>query len=758
MHALQSLDIALFRFINGNMANGFLDVLMPIASGNAFFYPILVVAAVALIWKGGVRGIVCVIVLGLVLAIGDGWICREIKQAVGRERPFLALPDVRCLIGRGGSPSLPSSHAANWFAATTVAFMYYRRSLWGMLPLALVVSFSRVYNGVHYPSDVVAGAVLGTGYAIATVLVLNGVWRWAGRNWFPLWWEKFPSIVAPNPADLSEEEPEFAPRRRLGSEPSSATAPRHASLDEHWLRLGYLVTGILLLARLAYIGSGMIQLSEDEAYQWLWSKHLALSYYSKSPLIAYTQFLGTSLWGDNAFGVRFFSPVIAAILSIILLRFFAREINARAGFFLLLVVTATPILSVGSVLMTVDPLSVLFWTAAMVSGWRAVRSEPKAALGPWLWTGVWMGLGFLSKYTELFQLLCWAVFFSLHAPARRHLRRAGPYLALLVNLLLTLPVVLWNAQRGWVTLYHVADDAGASHAWKPTLTYFWEFLGAEAGLLNPIFFIGAVWAAVMVWRRQRHNPLLLYFLSMGAPLFLGYLVWSFHSRIYPNWIAPSIAPLFCLMIAYWDTRLRLGVRAIKPWLAAGVSLGLVAVLLGHNTDWIGKFTGGRYLPAGLDPLRRVRGWADLARLAGQVRQELAAEGKPVFIIGDHYGLVGEISFYLPEAKAAVKEQPLVNYQTSSFPRNQFFFWPGYANRMGENAIFVHELDRVNPEPIAAPEKLRNEFQSVTDLGAREVMYRGEVMRRFQLFACRGLKPESGQTELNAKAQSGEGAK
>ena len=71
----------------------------------------------------------------------------------------------------------------------------------------------------------------------------------------------------------------------------------------------------------AYIGSGKIELSEDEAYQWLWSKHPALSYYSKPPLIAYTQFLGTHLWGDTEFGVRFFSPVIAAVLSLLVLRF-----------------------------------------------------------------------------------------------------------------------------------------------------------------------------------------------------------------------------------------------------------------------------------------------------------------------------------------------------------------------------------------------------------------------------------------------------
>ena len=240
-------------------------------------------------------------------------------------------------------------------------------------------------------------------------------------------------------------------------------------MDEHWFRLGCIWIAVLLLVRLAYLASGAIELSRDEAYQWLWSKHLALSYYSKPPLIAYTQFLGTTLFGDTAFGVRFFAPVIAALLSLIVLRFFAREANTRAGFFLLLIITATPLMSVGAVLMTIDPLSVLFWTAAMVAGWRAVQDN--STVREWLWVGLWMGLGFLSKYTELFQLLCWAVFFVLWPPGRKQLRRPGPYLALLVNLVCALPVLIWNGQHHWITVTHVAGVAGMGSAWKPTLRY-----------------------------------------------------------------------------------------------------------------------------------------------------------------------------------------------------------------------------------------------------------------------------------------------
>ena len=114
----------------------------------------------------------------LIVGTNDGLVCNTLKHAVARPRPFVTLPEARVFgkigdgyvppeinadgvdmaAGKGSHNSMPSSHAANWFAATMALFLFYRRSLWFMLPLALGVSFSRIYNGVHYPSDVLAGA------------------------------------------------------------------------------------------------------------------------------------------------------------------------------------------------------------------------------------------------------------------------------------------------------------------------------------------------------------------------------------------------------------------------------------------------------------------------------------------------------------------------------------------------------------------------------------------------------------------------
>ena len=782
MHWLEAIDVGVFRFINGTLSNSVFDVIMPFASGNKFFFPALAVVGILLLWKGGKRGWLCALMIALILWPGDSFICSTIKRSVARPRPFVTLPDVRqpeetttvriSQVPRMerwqsnfGSPeglpnhnSFPSSHAANWFAATMICYVFYRRSWRFMVPLACLVAFSRIYNGVHYPSDVLAGAFLGAGYAIAGMCAIESLWRFIGQRWLPLWWEILPSLVNVRPGmPASEDDTESSP---LVTRHTSHVT-RRTSLDLHWLRLGYLFVAFSFFANLLYLQSGLIELSEDEAYQWTWSKHLALSYYSKPPLIAYIQWLGTHLWGDTQFGVRFFSPVIGAILGVLLLRFFARHVNARAGFFLVLIVSATPLLALGSILMTIDPLSVLFWTAAMIAGWRAV--QPGAKTSAWLWTGLWMGLGFLSKYTELLQLLCWVVFFILWKPARIHLRKPGPYVALLVNALCTVPVLIWNQQHHWITVTSVAGNAGADQHWQLSWSHlvdFSSFLGVESVILNPLFFIAAIWASIVFWRRMRHDPRLVYLFSMGAPLFLVYMLWSFHSSIKPNWIAPSVLPLFCVMMIYWDTRWRLGVGAIKRWLIAGLVLGFAGVALLHETNLVQHFAG-RPLPAKIDPMTRVRGYEQMASIVEDARAKLLAEGKPVFIIASHYGTTGLMSFYIPEARTNVATDPLVYCQPTRRPENQFYFWPAYNDsRAGQNAIYLKEfglpplvhnwiwlwlkgepmdnLPREQPTPRPPPQVLLQGFDSLKDLGLYEVRYHGRVFHIFQLYECRNL--------------------
>src|ERR1019366_8515010 len=221
MHWLQTLDTNLFFFVNRSLVNPFFDWLMPVLSGNNGvkneFIVLAVAAGLALFCFGNRRARLCVLLMVLIVATNDGLLCNTIKHAVARPRPFVTLPEARVFgsVGQGYVPpeinqygvdmaankgsriSMPSSHAANLFAATMVAFLFYRRSLWFMLPLALGVSFSRVYNGVHYPSDVLAGAILGAGYATAGIFGLQAAWNWIGKKWFPQWHAQLPHLLNP---------------------------------------------------------------------------------------------------------------------------------------------------------------------------------------------------------------------------------------------------------------------------------------------------------------------------------------------------------------------------------------------------------------------------------------------------------------------------------------------------------------------------------------------------------------------------------
>ncbi len=494
-------------------------------------------------------------------------------------------------------------------------------------------------------------------------------------------------------------------------------------------------------------------MSGDEAYQWTWSKHLALSYYSKPLGIALFQKLGTLIGGDTTFGVRFCSPLLAAIMGFMILRFLTREAGPRLAFWVLIATLATPLLCVGSVLMTIDPPLVLCWMGATIAGWRALQPDGKTR--DWLIAGLAIGLGFLCKYTAALQLICFVIFFALQSASRIHLRKSGPWLALGVFALCTLPVIIWNSQHDWITLTHVKANARLDQPWQPTLKYFWEFLFGQMGLLNPIFFFAMLWASIAFWKRRVEKPLWLFLACMGAPLFYGYWLYSLHSRVQLNWPIAAAPPLFCLAALYWQTR----PVAAKRLLIGGLLIGLPVVALLHDTS-LTKFLIAK-LPGDVDIAHRSRGWRETAQVVEQERRNFDTKA---FVIADDYGAAGLYSIYSPAARTAVgSPTPLVYSFLGDHAGNQFYFWDDYdyrKHRHGENAIYVDHLDayklengwvwkwlrhqpvnfRDVPPTGHVPSELAGQFETVTNLGIREIKISdGRVFHRVQIFGCYHLK-------------------
>jgi 4-amino-4-deoxy-L-arabinose transferase-like glycosyltransferase len=108
--------------------------------------------------------------------------------------------------------------------------------------------------------------------------------------------------------------------------------------------------------------------------------------------------VGTHLLGLNELGIRLFSPLLSLGTSLLVFRAGAAAYSASVGIWSVLMLQSAPIFHAGSVLMTIDPLSIFFWTAALSTVWRALEESGRFT---WWWpaTGALIGAGFLAKYT-----------------------------------------------------------------------------------------------------------------------------------------------------------------------------------------------------------------------------------------------------------------------------------------------------------------------------------------------------------------------
>ncbi len=165
MDAILNLDREIFKLINSGLTTSFFDALMPYVSQKFNFLGAIIIAALLVFALGKRRDRWGLVILVAVVLLSD-LSSNVLKNLIMRTRPCNAF-EVRLLLGCGGSFSMPSAHATNIFAAMVFLTIRYKKLFPLFLVIALTVSYSRVYVGVHYPLDVVAGAFLGSTIAVA---------------------------------------------------------------------------------------------------------------------------------------------------------------------------------------------------------------------------------------------------------------------------------------------------------------------------------------------------------------------------------------------------------------------------------------------------------------------------------------------------------------------------------------------------------------------------------------------------------------
>ena len=173
LDTITQIDFSILYFIRDNLKNAFFDIIMPFISFAEEGGMMWIALSVGLICFKRTRYAGFAILLAMVI---DTLICEGIiKNLVCRVRPCNQVDDIVMLVTKPQSYSFPSNHSASSFAAATAFVVNIRKKLWSIpvFLLAMSVAFSRLYNFVHFPSDVLAGIILGTLISIGVCYIMK---------------------------------------------------------------------------------------------------------------------------------------------------------------------------------------------------------------------------------------------------------------------------------------------------------------------------------------------------------------------------------------------------------------------------------------------------------------------------------------------------------------------------------------------------------------------------------------------------------
>lgn len=292
-------------------------------------------------------------------------------------------------------------------------------------------------------------------------------------------------------------------------------------------------------------------LSFDEAYYWLWSKHLAAGYLDHPPLIAFLIRAGTTLLGDTSIGVRALPWLLSAAATWAVWRTaMTFDANSRIAAIAALMFNVMPMIAIESGVATPDAPEI---AAAAFTLLFLAKIRQTGDGRWWIAVGIAAGFALLAKYTAFF-LGAGTLFWLAIAQKQRHwFASFWPYLGAALAVAMFAPVVVWNWQHGWISF---AMQFGRTSGGSFALRYLGEFLGGQLLLASPFIAVLAAAGAATAFRRFQNADLLLP-ACLVLPAVVYFLVHSLHGRVQGNWpsfLYPALAVLAAAAYVNWKKR------------------------------------------------------------------------------------------------------------------------------------------------------------------------------------------------------------
>jgi 4-amino-4-deoxy-L-arabinose transferase-like glycosyltransferase len=498
-----------------------------------------------------------------------------------------------------------------------------------------------------------------------------------------------------------------------------STAKPDSSAFRRWLAVA---TVIAAMTALRVIYAGVLDLRTDEAYYWTWSKESALSFLDHPPMIAWFIRFGTAIFGDTNLGVRF-AGILAMLVTQLLLADMVRRVTHDVRAIAIAVLMPEAALYYGLLMAKVAPdVALIPFAVAMV--WALVRLHESGDGRWWLAAGLFAGLALLSKFTFVLMLPAVAAFTLVPDWRRRWLTSPYPWAAALIAIVVSSPVLIWNAEHDWASFRFQFVRATATH--ELSLRTVGDYIGLQFGLVGfillPVVLSGL---ALTAWRGYRTRNAVAILLSTAVLVPFGYFFWkSLSLRVGDTW------PMFMWPVGFAAAAINIAmlprerfpswmIRSTIAWANAAIVSGIVFVVVvlfyyvAAPWNFIGK----------ADPIGGEAGYEQVAERAQAELQKIGAS----WIATTDYRTYAMLRWHFRDRVPVI--------QVNERGRFMGFRDPGMDLVRGHTGLYVaREPDNTNPL-WASTSAIREPLERV------ERSWRGMAMDIYALEKLTNWTPE-----------------
>lgn len=439
--------------------------------------------------------------------------------------------------------------------------------------------------------------------------------------------------------------------------------------------------------------SATVGLIDDEAYHWSWAKWPQLSYFDHPGMIAWLEYLSTSLLGDTPMGVRLPGYLCFIGTTVLLYKLTKDLFDEWAAIFVGLIMLWSPFWGFGGYVASPEPPFIFCWVAASWVFWQGVREDEKqwSTKKTWLWLGVLMGLGLNSKFIIALLAPGFGLYLLMTPHRRKDLLTPWPWVGFLIATALCTPIFVWNHLYDWPGFkfqFHDRHQGGGGI----NLGRWGVFFAAQLLFTTPFLFVMIALAFITSILNIKENRWRFLF-ALTVPsiaIFYPQPLWADYK---PHWSGAAYTLLLMGAGFIWSQGLVWGhkqiVKARSRVFTWGIAGFFILLNLISYTPFAYPWFSRAYhffKPQGQwettwDFSNEFTGWIEVGQYVNRRQRELHAEdGTRPFVAAHRYENTAQLTWGTKQKVYMLSKTPS-NYTVVQSPEEM-------ENLKGSNALFV----------------------------------------------------------------------